>query len=100
MNLPPKEVASIQRLHGHFFVSYGNQVTLVRLTLNKQLKLKLNLLSVHNTGLQKKIKLKVVYNFLAELGVFCTTKIKNETHFSQSGQVFFSTLLFKNALYL
>ena len=37
----------------------------------------------------KKIKLKVVYNFLAELGVFCTTKIKSETHFSQSGQVFF-----------
>ena len=37
----------------------------------------------------KKIKWKVVYNFLAELGVFCTTKIKNETHFSQSGQVFF-----------
>ena len=42
-----------------------------------------------NTGLQKKIKLKVVYNFLTELGVFCTTKFESDTHLSQSGQVFF-----------
>ena len=36
----------------------------------------------------KKIKLKVVYNFLTELGVFFTTKSKNDTRFSPSGQIF------------
>ena len=37
----------------------------------------------------KKIKLEVVHIFLTELGAFCTTESKSETHFSQSGQVFF-----------
>ena len=41
------------------------------------------------TGLQKKNKLKVVYTFLTEVGVFCTTKSKIDAYFSPSGQVFF-----------
>ena len=37
----------------------------------------------------KKIKLKVVYDFLTELRVFCTAEFKSDTHFSQSGEVIF-----------
>ena len=44
---------------------------------------------MNNTLVYKKTKLEVFCNFLIELGVFYTTKSKNDTHFSLSGQVFF-----------